>query len=190
MRSGTVARMTFDDLPADWPVRSLADPVLAADVLDLFVTDRDRDVGGFSVLWCDADGRLLQPVMITGGTALGEQRADDPVLRHAVHLCRDGPETARGCVEDPVQDRGAPSTPRRGGGTGSLVLAIVRSGGPLVDAERAWHQRALARCRAARVPLMSVHLVTHGGVRLLPGPMGPLDPRQKPGQSRSTDIGS
>ena len=56
--------MSFDDLPQDWPTRSLADPVLAADVLDLVVNDRDRMQGGLSFLLCRGDGRLSQPVFV------------------------------------------------------------------------------------------------------------------------------
>lgn len=97
---------------------------------------------------------------------MAEEREDDPALRHAIRSCRDGADRL-----EP-----ADSLDARVGEVGTLVLGIVRPGGPLVDAERDWHQRAINRCHDTGVRLWSVHLITHAGVRVLPGPMAPPPP--------------
>ena len=57
--------MSFDDLPDDWPHRSVADPILAADLVDLVVSDADRREGALGLLLCRPDGTLAQPVIVT-----------------------------------------------------------------------------------------------------------------------------
>lgn len=56
--------MSFEDLPKNWPDLSLRNPMLAADVVDLIVSDRDRRDNSLTFLLCDACGRLIQPVTI------------------------------------------------------------------------------------------------------------------------------
>ena len=57
-----MCRMTFHDLPGDIRERSLADPVLAADLLDLFGC---RPAGRrLAVIMCDDDRRPLNPIVI------------------------------------------------------------------------------------------------------------------------------
>lgn len=168
--------MTLDNLPSDWPARSLADPELAADVLDLFVTDRDRQIGGFAILRCSSDGRLQQPEMVCGSGARDQQHTGDPVLQRAIHLCtapelQPGQHRRLGTVDTGLAHAHSPPAREQTAAHGSLVLGIVRAYGPLVDSERAWHQRAIQKCRHARVPLLGVHLVTRAGVRVLPAPL-------------------
>lgn len=65
-RSSKLGAMSFEDLPQHWPSLSLRDPDLAADVVDLLVSHRDRLSNSLSLLLCDDLGRLVQPVTING----------------------------------------------------------------------------------------------------------------------------
>ncbi len=58
------SRMTFEDLPDNWPTLPLTEPQLLADVLDLVVGHHDRVDESFVVLACDSDVRLVQPCVI------------------------------------------------------------------------------------------------------------------------------
>ena len=71
--------MSFEDLPPDWPRRPVTDPAITADLLDLFVGDRDRAVGAVGILLCGREGRLLQPVVVE--TPAEGQAADIAFLR-------------------------------------------------------------------------------------------------------------
>lgn len=126
--------MTFDDLPKNWYSRPLTDPTLAVDVVDLVVREADRADGCVSLLLCDADGRMIQPVTITEieEHEVGERgQLFDLVL---AHLASD---------------------------LGGLVVAIGRPRGPDPDDEaRAWHEAAIASCREHRVPLLGTYLAT------------------------------
>ena len=57
-------RMSFDDLPDNWPELPLTDQRLLADVLDLVVSEQSRRDGALYVLLCDENARLLQPIAI------------------------------------------------------------------------------------------------------------------------------
>lgn len=142
--------MSFEDLPDDWPTRSLDDAATARDVLDLVVRDGDRTRPGIAVLLCNGAGRLLQPVIVHDATPSRDLRDDLRVLRTVVLG-----ETS-------------------GGGHGVLVpavlMALVRPSGAVGDVDRAWHQRVIEVCRAAGVRLLGVHLVTRSRVETLPGP--------------------
>lgn len=59
-----LGRMSFHDLPQHWPSLSLRNPDLAADVVDLIVSHRDRLSNSLSLLLCDDLGRLVQPITI------------------------------------------------------------------------------------------------------------------------------
>ena len=54
--SGSVGPMTFNDLPDDWPTRSITEPGLVADVLDLLVSEADRQRGALVLALCDSEG--------------------------------------------------------------------------------------------------------------------------------------
>jgi hypothetical protein len=133
--------MSYQDLPRDWPTRSLADPAFAADVLDLCVSDADRMTVGLSFLLCRADGSLSQPVFvgrIPHETAMRETLAT----------------TVLTCVTL--------------AGVGGLVVGIVRPWGGVNDQDRALHQLALEVCRRARLDLHGTFVVTGAGVTHLP----------------------
>lgn len=132
--------MTYEDLPSDWPARSLADPALAADVVDLVVSDLDRSSGGLSFLLCRPGGTLSQPVFVE--TQGCPDRAD--VVRQMTDGLREVPEV-------------------RG-----LVLAVAKQFGGLDDDDRRVHDAALQVCRELGLTLHGTYLATHAGVRLLP----------------------
>lgn len=132
--------MSFHDVPDDWPHRSLADPALAADLVDLVVSDADRRAGALGLLLCRPDGTLAQPVMVT---------------------TEDCPDVAD--LLDLVLDL-LPQVP----GVGGLVLAIARAWGGVTDADRHLHQVALEVCRDQRLTLWGTFLATSAGVMPLP----------------------
>lgn len=133
--------MSFDDLPRDWPARSLADPTFAADVLDLCVSDSDRLTGGLSILLCRPDGSLSQPIFV----------ADVP---HEAGF--------REAVSAVVL--GSLSLP----GVDGVVVAVVRPSGRVTDADRRLHQHALEVCRRALLTLHGTFVVSCLGVTHLP----------------------
>lgn len=140
--------MTFQELPDDWPARSLADPVLAADLVDLVVTDKDRAEGALAFLLCRPEGSLAQPLVLN-------ELDGDPVAaftRMATIIV------------------GLPGTP-------GFVLAIARARGPVTDQDRELHQHALEVCRELGLVLWGTYLATHLGVTHLPVALG-LEPRR------------
>jgi hypothetical protein len=145
--------MSFEDLPDDWPTRSLDDERLARDVLDLVVRERDRQEPAMAVLLCNSAGRLQQPVFVQGATTAEDLERGFLVLRGtALH-------PAVGEDDDPATL--APA----------VLVGLVRPSGGVTDTDRAWHQRAIEACRAAEVALLGVHVVTARGVETLPGPV-------------------
>lgn len=60
--------MSFQDLPQHWPSLSLRNPDVAADVVDLIVSHRDRLGNSLSLLLCDDLGRLVRPITLNGVT--------------------------------------------------------------------------------------------------------------------------
>lgn len=135
--------MTFSDLPPGWPALSLRDERLAADVVDLVVRDDEREGRCISLLLCDADGRMIQPVTVDGvdpTTDEGERRAlFDAFFGHL------------------------------GASLAAVVVAVGRPRGSVPDDEvRAWHESALRAAREGGVELLGTYLATRGGVSLLP----------------------
>ena len=133
--------MSFDDLPSDWPNRPLTDPRLVADVLDLVVFEKDRRAGALSILMCDEDGRLVQPVTISelDPAATQEQRVR--------------------CLETLVEAMR---------GTGAMLLALARPDGlSVTEADRAWLRAAETAC-GDEVRLLGLHIVTCHGSREVP----------------------
>lgn len=134
--------MTFHDLPRNWHSRPLTDTDLAPDVVDLVVRESDRATGCISLLLCDDTHRMVQPVTITeidhAGT--GERReVIDLVIGHVAHSL------------------------------GGVVLAVGRPRGYSPDDEaRAWHEAAIASCRAHGVPLLGTYLATAHAVVEMP----------------------
>lgn len=148
--TGTLVGMTFEDLPSDWPRRPVTDPAITADLLDLFVGDRDRAVGALGILLCGREGRLLQPVVVEtpelpAGPAERRRRFDA--------LC-----AAFGHLGEP-------------GDTGlGLLVALARPGSPLVTpADLGWRDTAYRSCQGSGLALLGVWLVTPEVIRPLPG---------------------
>lgn len=127
---------------------SLWDPEVAGAALEAFVDEDDRMSGGLAFLFCDDEGKLLQPVMVSDIPA--PLTIDDrwTALRWATGLCE--------MVGD---DHAGPL---------GLIMALVREHGPICDADRTWHQVALDACAEAEVPMLGMHLVTMDGVVTLP----------------------
>lgn len=132
--------MSFEDLPDDWPHRSVTDPILAADLVDLVVSDADRREGALGLLLCRPEGTLAQPVVVS--------TQDCPDRAHLLDLVLDQ----------------LPHVP----GVGGLVLAIARSWGGVTDADRQLHQVALEVCRRQGLTLWGAYLATAAGVAPLP----------------------
>ena len=147
-RRGRLAVMSFENLPDDWPARPLDDPVLAADVVDLVVSDADRAAGALGFLLCRPGGTLAQPVVV------GEVAQEDPtqVVARMIPVIADLPDTP------------------------GFVLALARPRGGVSDADRALHQYALDACEDAGLTLWGTFLATHAGVTHLPVASG-LVPR-------------
>ena len=141
--------MSYSDLPEDWPERSLSEPDIARDVLDLCVTDADRHRGGVSVLLCGPGGRLRQPVFLDGVPADPDPSERRATMDWATHACQPLPDA-------------------RDQRPGSLLLALVRAEGGVCDDDRFWHQVALDACAGAGVELLGTYVVTLGGVHTLP----------------------
>lgn len=140
---GMLSAMTFTDLPSDWPSRSLADRALAPDVVDLVVRDGDRAAGSMTLLLCDDDGRMIQPVTVgdvPDSCSEEERRAFfDAFLDHLGHAL------------------------------GGVVVAIGRPSGRWPsDSDRDWHESAITACRATGVQLLGTYLATADGVTELP----------------------
>ncbi|GAA5161563.1 hypothetical protein [Ornithinimicrobium tianjinense] len=132
--------MSFEDLPDNWPERSLADPTFAADVVDLCVSDADRRIGGLSVLLARLDGALSQPIFV--GSIPAEELTD--AVTRLVEVAEHLP------------------------GVGGVVLSLVRPWGAVSDADRVVHQHAIEVCRASPVPLLGTYVVTRASVTHLP----------------------
>lgn len=136
--------MSFEDLPETWPDLPLSDPLLAADVVDLFVSHADRVEGCAAFLLLDDGLRLTQPCL------LGEvpDGADPWDLRD--HL---------------VEVFGRL-------GLGGVLFARGRDGSVLLtDADRRWHEVLLDVCRRIEVPLVGAFVATPAAVRCYPGPL-------------------
>ncbi|NLE99095.1 MAG: hypothetical protein GX596_14075 [Propionibacterium sp.] len=58
--------MSFEDLPEKWDHLPLTDPRLAADVVDLFLSNSDRLEDSLLILMLDDAHRLLQPAVMGG----------------------------------------------------------------------------------------------------------------------------
>ena len=133
-------RMSFEDLPKDWPARPLDDVSVGASVVDLCVSDRDRGVGGLSVLLCRTDRTLSQPVFVEDvpGSELCEVVAR--MVEAGSHLP----------------------------GVGGVVVSVVRPWGAVTDLDHAAHQSALEACRGSGIPLLGMYVVTRASVTHLP----------------------
>ncbi|NEA30428.1 hypothetical protein [Streptomyces sp. SID13031] len=130
--------MTFTDLPANWPDLPLTDPALAADVVDLFVSQGDRRRGVLSALLCNAEARFLA----------------------AIHL--DLPENAPFISPKACAKALAPLIPAlRIRSDGALILALGRPT-PDPSSDHAWNQTAIQTCQSASIRLLGFYIATPG----------------------------
>src|SRR6476469_6097638 len=60
----TMAAMTFEDLPPRANEIPLTNQRVAADVIDLIISDADRAAGCVAVMICDSEDRGIQPVVL------------------------------------------------------------------------------------------------------------------------------
>lgn len=130
--------MNFKNLPADWPNIPLTDPQHIADVLDLFVSLRDRMTGSLLILICDAQRRPMQPLVINEIDADAAGADLLPLARLAKQVVDLHPDA-------------------------TVLCAIARRGRTQVTrTDRRWAQ-TLERAFADRLELIGVHLITLDG---------------------------
>ncbi|MCU1538032.1 MAG: hypothetical protein JWP82_2383 [Humibacillus sp.] len=138
--------MTFHDLPPDVRHVPLTDRHVAADVIDLLLSEDDRRAGCVGLMVCDGDHRGILPVVLSDVP----HDADVGSLRSVLELM-------------------LPLVVERGG---SLLLGRGRpSSGAPTDVDRAWHQQAIDCCRAHGVRLLGFYVATRDGVTALPEPL-------------------
>lgn len=135
--------MSYRDLPPDVRHVSLADPVVAADVVDLFVGLEARVRGCLGFMLCDAEDHGVTPVVIDEVGPDADPGSVVPFLEHLTEILQ---ET-----------------------NGSVLFARGRPGGVLLtDADRAWHQCVIDACQASGVRLLGAYLAIPSAVRPLP----------------------
>src|SRR5687767_10077593 len=113
--------MTFHDLPPNVRDLPLTDTVLASDVIDLLIGERDRRTGCLAVMLCDDEARGLQPVVVN-----------------------DVPEGTDAATLRQVLDIVLPMAAEQGGS--ALVGRGRREGIGPTDEDRLWHQQAIDSC--------------------------------------------
>lgn len=130
--------MNFENLPADWPTIPLTDPDHIADVLDLFVSRRDRMGGALLILICDAERRPVQPVVINDIDAGPPGGAHLPLEAIAQQMAALEPDA-------------------------TVLCAIARTGRARVTkSDRRWAQ-TLEAAFAGHLQLLGVHVITLDG---------------------------
>lgn len=138
--------MTFEELPPNAQDLPLTDPRVAADVIDLIISNRDRSEGCVGVMVCDEEHRGILPIVLNDTT-------DDATVADLATLL----------------DLLLPLVAQR---RGSLVIGRGRAHGSRPnDSDREWHQQAIDSCRAHGGRLLGFHLATLDGVVRLPDPL-------------------
>jgi hypothetical protein len=138
--------MGFNNLPEGWAEQALTDPqIVVADVLDLFVLERDRRRGAVYALLCDEDDRIRVPVAV-------DEIGEGGSLEERIHMFGVFAEgVATGCPG------------------GSMLVAVARRGGLSLTADdHLWRRAAEEACAREDVRLLGVHIVTLDGSRLVP----------------------
>lgn len=130
--------MNFKNLPANWSTIPLTDPHHIADVLDIFVGQRDRMVGSLLILICDEARRPVQPLIINDIEAGGPGGDHDALARLALHVADLKPDA-------------------------TVLCAIARQGRTRVTKTDQRWANALERAFAGHLDLFGVHLVTLDG---------------------------
>lgn len=147
--------MTFSDLPTNWLTRPLTDPVLAANAVDLFVTEAERRQGVLAALICDRRARFRTSILLD--------------------LPRDAPlASPKSCIRAlapliPVLE----SRP-----DGALILALGRPK-PDPPSDHDWTEAAIQTCQSASIHLLAFYLATPTELHAVPLPT-PLRPARPP----------
>ncbi|MDX6264181.1 MAG: hypothetical protein QOH84_5869 [Kribbellaceae bacterium] len=136
--------MTFSDLPTNWLTRPLTDPVLAANAVDLFVTEGERRRGVLAALICDRRARFRTSILLD--------------------LPRDSPlASPKSCIRAL-----APLIPvLEGRPDGALILALGRPK-PDPPSDHDWTQAAIHTCRTASIRLLAFYLATPTDLHAVP----------------------
>lgn len=138
-----MAAMTFEDLPARASEIPLTNRRVAADVIDLIVSDADRAAGCVGVMICDAEDRGIQPIVL-----------------HDVPPDAEASDFAR------LLDLLLPLVADK---DGSILIGRGRPHGTGPnDHDRAWHELAIAQCADHEVDLLGYYIATADGVFRLP----------------------
>jgi hypothetical protein len=133
--------MNFQNLPKNWDESPVDRPDRIADLLDLLVSERDRDCRALLILICDRDGYLLAPCIV-------EEIPRDPTARE----CR---QALSGFLQ----------AMRSNDQACSVLLAVGRPDGlSVTEADRRWRVAAEELC-GDDIRLLGVHLITHHGTR-------------------------
>ena len=133
--------MNFEKLPKNWDEDPVDRPDRIADLLDLFVTERDRDSGALLILICDAQGYLIAPCIVEEMP----QDLTDEECRHALS--------------------GFISAARDNDVAGAVLIAVGRADGlSLTDTDRRWRAAAEELC-GDEIRVLGVHLITRHGTR-------------------------
>ncbi|MFK4084565.1 hypothetical protein ACI2LF_10685 [Kribbella sp. NPDC020789] len=135
--------MSFLDLAPTWSDRPLTDPTLAADVVDLMVSQGDRRRGTFAAILCGPDAYFRAVVAID----LPSEFAGHPHSLDTPGLCA----TALHPIIPALRtEPGA-----------ALLLALGRPGPPeWPEIDNEWSTAATHLCRAAQVPLLGFYIAT------------------------------
>jgi hypothetical protein len=155
--------MTFSDLPTNWLTRPLTDPVLAANAVDLFVTEGERRQGVLAALICDRRARFRTSILLD--------------------LPRDAPlASPKSCIRAL-----APLIPvLEGRPDGALILALGRPK-PDPPSDDDWTQAAIHICRTASIRLLAFYLATPTDLHAVPlHATPPPDPPRPAGPSLGT----
>ncbi|WP_405059770.1 hypothetical protein OG474_44550 [Kribbella sp. NBC_01505] len=132
--------MSFLDLAPSWTDHPLTDPTLAADVVDLVVSQADRECGVFAAILCGPDARFRAVVLI-------ELSPDQAPPLDTPNLCA----TALHPIIPAMREE--PGSP--------LLLALGRPGPPTwPDIDNEWSTAATHLCQAAQVPLLGFYIAT------------------------------
>lgn len=135
--------MGFQDLADDDLNKPLTEPTLIANVLDLCISAADRQAGAIAALLCDADGRLVQPTIIS-------DIEPDPTEAERDQLV--------GVLVDVLAQV-----------DGSLMLAVARRDGLSVTPDDvAWCNAAARGCAGSGVRFLGGYVVTMTGSREVP----------------------
>ena len=141
-----MAGMTFEDLPPRASEIPLTNRRVAADVIDLIISDADRVTGCVALVICDAEDRGIQPVLLHDVPPDADSSGFAQLLNMLLPLVADND----GRSSSAAADRMAP-LPN--------------------DVDRAWHQLAIDRCADHMVDLLGFYLATADGVFRLPEPL-------------------